>query len=99
MLYPSINELLKKVDSRYTLVMMASKRARQLMEGQSSITDNKTTKTVSIAIQEISEDRIGYTRPDKEDIENQEDADNILDANDLNEHNMETLERTDKNER
>lgn len=62
MLYPSINDLLKKVDSRYTLVMLVSKRARQLVEGQNPLTEVKTNKPVSIAVQEISDDKISYTR-------------------------------------
>ncbi|TAH61340.1 MAG: DNA-directed RNA polymerase subunit omega, partial [Gottschalkiaceae bacterium] len=33
MLYPSINDLLKDVDSRYTLVLLVSKRARQIVDG------------------------------------------------------------------
>jgi len=62
MLYPSVNELLKKVDSRYTLVLLASKRARQLVEGQSPLIDINTNKPVSIAVQEIAEDKLTYTR-------------------------------------
>lgn len=62
MLYPSINDLLKKVDSRYTLVMLVSKRARQLVEGQIPLTEVKTNKPVSIAVQEIADDKISYTR-------------------------------------
>lgn len=30
---PSINKLLEVVDSRYTLVVLAAKRARQLLSG------------------------------------------------------------------
>lgn len=64
MLYPSINELLEKVDSRYTLVLLASKRARQLVEGDKAFSDTKSKKAVSIAVQEIVEGKITYTRPD-----------------------------------
>ncbi len=64
MLYPSTSDLLKKVDSRYTLVMLISKRARQLVDGQSPLIDVKTTKPVSIAVQEIADDKITYTRPE-----------------------------------
>ena len=32
MLYPSINEIRKKVDSKYTLVIMAAKRARDIVD-------------------------------------------------------------------
>ena len=33
MVKPSVQELLKKIDNRYRLVVVASKRARQIAEG------------------------------------------------------------------
>ncbi len=62
MIYPSINELMKKVDSRYTLVVEAAKRARQLVDGASKLTKVNSDKEVTIAIHEISEDKITYVR-------------------------------------
>ncbi|EOD01310.1 DNA-directed RNA polymerase subunit omega [Caldisalinibacter kiritimatiensis] len=64
MLYPSINELLKKVDSRYTLVMMVSKRARQLVDGDKPLVDEEFNKTVTTAINEVAEDKIEYIKPE-----------------------------------
>ncbi|MBW4828624.1 MAG: DNA-directed RNA polymerase subunit omega [Clostridiaceae bacterium] len=64
MLYPSINEITKKADSRYTLVMLAAKRARQLVDGNEPYIDTDSTKPVSVAIEEIAEDKISYKRPD-----------------------------------
>lgn len=34
MFIPSINELSKFADSRYTLVMLAAKRSRQIIDGK-----------------------------------------------------------------
>lgn len=62
MLYPSINLLKTKVDSRYTLVVMASKRARDLVDGKPKLTAMESNKPVSIATYEISDDLISYTR-------------------------------------
>lgn len=64
MLYPSINELLDKVDSRYTLVMMVSKRARQLVDGREAIIESSSTKPVTVAVEEIADDKITYSRLD-----------------------------------
>lgn len=64
MLYPSINELTNKVDSRYTLVMLVAKRARQLVDGSKPKVETSNNKPVSIAIEEIAADKITYTRPD-----------------------------------
>ena len=64
MLYPPISGLLKKVDNRYTLVVLAAKRARQLnvllaTEQEATFEDKKT---VTMAINEIYEDKITYRR-------------------------------------
>jgi DNA-directed RNA polymerase subunit omega len=62
MLYPSINLLKTKVDSRYTLVIMAAKRARDLVEGKPKLTLMESNKPVSVATYEISDDLISYKR-------------------------------------
>ena len=62
MLYPSIDELKKRADSRYTLVMVASKRARDLIDGYPALVDIGNEKPVSIATEEIAEDMISYSR-------------------------------------
>lgn len=62
MLYPSINEIRKKVDSRYTLVITAAKRARDLIDGKPALTETAIDKPVSIAAHEIAEDLLTYRR-------------------------------------
>ena len=62
MLYPSINSLLKKADSRYTLVVVAAKRARALTEKDASRADGKMRKPVINALMEIAQDKISYKR-------------------------------------
>ena len=62
MLYPSINEIRKKADSRYTLVILAAKRARDIIEGKPTLTEESTERPVSIAAHEIVEDLITYRR-------------------------------------
>ena len=63
LLYPSVDELKTKVDSKYTLAIMAAKRARDLIDGKPMLTlDTENEKPLSIATQEISEDLISYKR-------------------------------------
>lgn len=62
MLYPSINEIRKKADSRYTLVILAAKRARDLIDGKPRLTNEEVEVPVSIAANEIAEDLITYKR-------------------------------------
>jgi DNA-directed RNA polymerase subunit omega len=52
LIYPSLDELLKNVDSRYTLVTAAAKRARKILE-ESRQDEEKTIKAVSLALEEI----------------------------------------------
>ena len=59
---PSINKLLEMVDSRYTLVVLAAKRARQLLDGDKPKVAAKSSKDVTIALEEISEGDILYRR-------------------------------------
>jgi len=61
-IYPSIDTLINKVDSKYTLVIAAAKRARMLNEGARRMVDSHSMKDVSIALEEISMGKIGYER-------------------------------------
>jgi len=58
MLNPPINDLLEKVDSRYTLVIMAAKRAREIIDGSKALVDVDSSKPVTIATYEIANDKI-----------------------------------------
>ena len=60
MLYPSINEIRKKVYRRYTLVILAAKRSRDIIDGMPKLTEADVEKPVSIAANEIAEDLITY---------------------------------------
>ena len=60
MLYPSINEIREKVDSKYTLVILAAKRSRDITEWMPKLTEADADKPVSIAANEIAEDLITY---------------------------------------
>lgn len=57
---PTLESLMKRVDSKYTLVTLAAKRARQLTDGDKPLVDVDTTKVVSIAMEEIDQGKITY---------------------------------------
>ena len=62
MCYPSIDSLVKKVDSKYTLVTLAALRARELTDGQTPLIDHAEGKNPStIALEEIYEGKIIYS--------------------------------------
>ena len=60
MLYPEINKLRDEAGSRYFLVSMASKRARDIIDGKPILTDVINERPVSLAAHEIAEDYITY---------------------------------------
>ena len=60
---PTLESLMTKVDSKYTLVTLAAKRARQLTDGDEPLVDVDTTKVVSIAMEEIDQSKVTYEAP------------------------------------
>ena len=66
LLYPSINTLNEKTDSRYSLCILAAKRARDLVDGKPALTEDECERPVSQAAKEVAEDLISYTRPSHE---------------------------------
>ncbi|MBP3038331.1 DNA-directed RNA polymerase subunit omega [Bacillaceae bacterium Marseille-Q3522] len=61
MLYPSIDSLLKKIDSKYSLVSVAAKRARRIQMGDKLVLDKYVSqKNVGKALEEIYADKLHY---------------------------------------
>ncbi|EPD52848.1 DNA-directed RNA polymerase subunit omega [Paenisporosarcina sp. FSL H8-0542] len=55
MLYPSVDSLKSKIDSKYSLVSLASKRARQLQEeGGERLESYVSLKYVGRALEEVA---------------------------------------------
>ena len=79
MLHPSYTDLMKVVNnevepgdtpvvnSRYSIVMATSRRARQIIAGEEPLVDTKQTKPLSIAIEELNKSKIKirkyYSKP------------------------------------
>ncbi|KAB7708001.1 DNA-directed RNA polymerase subunit omega [Bacillus aerolatus] len=70
MLYPSIDNLLTKIDSKYSLVSIAAKRARSLQENDSTqLLDSYVShKYVGRSLEEIYADRLTMKEKDKNEI-------------------------------
>lgn len=71
----SIDKLIDLVDSRYSLVTIISKRARQIVDGQDILIKTPTFKPVCVAIEEFYDgafDAVYETEKQRqEEIENQ----------------------------
>jgi DNA-directed RNA polymerase subunit omega len=74
MIEPKIDDLLATVDSKYTLVILSAKRAREINSYYSQLGEGRgefvpplaetglRNKPLSIALEEISEGKIAYER-------------------------------------
>ncbi|WP_163070865.1 DNA-directed RNA polymerase subunit omega [Priestia flexa] len=71
MLYPSIDSLMQRLDSKYTLVTVAAKRARQLqMHNDTTIQRPVSHKLVGCALEEINSEQLTYMHvPSKDENE------------------------------
>ena len=70
MLHPSYSDLMKVVNSevepgeapvvnsRYSIVMATSKRARQIIAGEEPMVDGKGKKPLSVAVEELNQGKI-----------------------------------------
>lgn len=65
MLNPSVNDLLKKTDNRYSLVIATSKRAREIIQEQSEAEGEPANKPLSIAIDEFYHDKYDVVKLEK----------------------------------
>jgi len=53
MLYPSVSQLLEKVETRYLLVNVIAKRAREIADSAEERNEKLTEKSVKLAVNEI----------------------------------------------
>ena len=70
MLHPSYSDLMKVVNSevepgeapvvnsRYSIVMATAKRARQLIGGEEALVPEKSSKSLSVAVEELNQGKI-----------------------------------------
>jgi DNA-directed RNA polymerase subunit omega len=56
---PAVTDLLEKIDDRFELITITSKRARQIAQGAPVLTDHKEDKSpVTLAVWEVYEDKV-----------------------------------------
>ena len=60
MIYPSPDKIDKQVDSKYALVILAAKRAKQIKEGSRPRIPTESTNPLTIALEEIAEGKVQY---------------------------------------
>ena len=58
MLYPAMSDLLKNIDSRYLMVNVVARRARQISIEAEENNETLTEKPVTLAIREVAEGKL-----------------------------------------
>ena len=65
MIEPSLDKLMEHVNGRYFLVIVTSKRARQLTDGDRPLVKCMSSKPVTVAVNEIAAGKIIYMASEK----------------------------------
>lgn len=72
MINPSVVDLLKKVEDRYSLVIVTSKRARQIIDGSEELVHVESKKPLTVAINEVNEGLVKYENNYVEEVNDEE---------------------------
>src|SRR5437016_10948038 len=64
----STDELEDLIGNKYSLVIVAAKRARQLKEGHAPLAEDSSPNPLSIAMREIHEEAVASVAPPEEEI-------------------------------
>ena len=56
----TVEDCLENVDNRFSLVRLASKRAKQLLNGKKAVTDTRGNRCVVSALREIADGKVKF---------------------------------------
>jgi len=62
MIKPSLDQLSERVDAKYTLVIIAARRGRDLQDGKLKQVDSRSNKPVTIALEELAAGKLFFER-------------------------------------
>lgn len=56
----TVEDCLEKENNRFSLVLMASKRAKQLLSGKTPVVDTRGNKSIVSALREIADGKVRF---------------------------------------
>ena len=71
MIYPAGDAIRERVNNRYSLVVLAAKRAKQIKEGSPVLIDTGSTNPLTIALEEIAVGKVTYTEAIESEIDDE----------------------------
>jgi DNA-directed RNA polymerase subunit omega len=69
----TVEDCLEKVENRFALVILASKRTKELKRGAPLMVHDRDNREIVMALREIAQGKVGGRLPAVEEIEDQED--------------------------
>jgi DNA-directed RNA polymerase subunit omega len=60
----TVEDSLKVAKNRFALVLLTTKRARQLLKGSTPLTDIKNNREIVASLREIADGKVGYANPE-----------------------------------
>ncbi len=61
----TVEDCLENESNRFSLVMLASRRAKQLLQGKTPVTDTKGNKSIVSALREIASGKVTFIEREK----------------------------------
>ena len=58
----TVEDCLDKIDNRFALVLLATKRTRQLLKGATPLVEHQKNKAPVLALREIAADRVRFDK-------------------------------------
>jgi DNA-directed RNA polymerase subunit omega len=59
----TVEDCLEKVDNRFALVLLAARRAKQILRGSQPLIERTENKPVVTALREVAAGKVGYQEP------------------------------------
>ena len=59
----TVEDCLKKENNRFSLVIIAARRAKQLLSGQQAVADSRGNKAIVTALREIASGKVKFKTP------------------------------------
>jgi len=66
----TVEDCLKKVESRFELVLLAAGRAKMLLSGAKPVVDADNRQIVT-ALREVAEGKVEFVKPETEDVQSE----------------------------
>jgi DNA-directed RNA polymerase subunit omega len=76
----TVEDCLENITNRFVLVRLTAKRAKQILAGDTAVTDSKGNKSVVTALREIADGKVRFATEDVDGSEEELAIEEVLEA-------------------